>query len=151
NHILAGLRVHPLQLTLAICGILIQGGPAAGQTLVSRVEAESRWETVQIVEFGAMDLDVSHVTVIAPGTYEIRTRWRFASAQLSPAGHRYQASIAVRGLDCRRGEMALISFANHNGARVVDEESLPVYAVRWEPVSPESVVGKIATRVCGAS
>jgi hypothetical protein len=129
-------------------GILIQAGPAAGQTLVSRIEAESRWETIDVVEFGAMDLDVSRVTVTAPGIYEVRTRWRFATAQTTPEGQRYQSSVAVRGVDCRRGEMALIAFANHDGGTVVNEESLPVYAARWEPVAPGSVVGRVASRVC---
>lgn len=150
THIIPPMRIRLLPAMLGACGILIQAGPAAGQSLVSRIEGESRWETVEVVEFGAMDLDASQVVSTAPGVFEIRTRWRFSEAQVSPSGNRYESSVAVRGVDCQRGEMALISYTNHDGKRVVDEESIPAFAARWEPVAPGSVVAKIAARVCAS-
>jgi hypothetical protein len=144
------LRVTLLRsVPVALVAVLIQHAPAAGQDLrPSLDEAESRWLTIDRVELGTVELDTSRVVVIAPDVYQVRTRWRFADVQTSPQGYRYQTSVAVRGVDCRRKQMALIAFADHDGGNVMRTEAQPVYAARWDRVNPESIVDRIATRVC---
>jgi hypothetical protein len=136
-------------VAVAAVGLLVQPSTSAAQDLRPDLdEARSHWITIDQVDFGTVDLDTSRVVVIAPDVYQVRTRWRFATVQTSPEGHRYQTSVAVRGVDCRRRQMALIAFADHQGGKVVRTEAQPVYAARWDRVNPESIIDRIATRVC---
>lgn len=136
-------------VVLAVGGLLTQSSTVAAQDLRPDMdESGSRWITIDKVEFGTVDLDTSRVVVIAPDVYQVRTRWRFANVQTSPEGYRYQTTVAVRGVDCRRRQMAIIAFADHNGGKVVRTEAQPVYAARWDRVNPESIVDRIATQVC---
>lgn len=146
----ATLRERLVRSTLlALTLLLTQLAPGAAQDLRPELdEVASRWITIDRVELGAVDLDTSRVVVIAPDVYQVRTRWRFSSVQTSPEGHRYRTSVAVRGVDCRRRQVALIAFADHDGGKVVRTEAQPVYAARWDRVNPESIVDRIATQVC---
>ena len=136
-------------LVLAAAGLFAQSSAAAAQDLRPDMdETGSRWITIDQVEFGTVDLDTSRVVVIAPDVYQVRTRWRFANVQTSPEGYHYQSSVAVRGIDCRRRQMAIIAFADHHAGKVVRTEAQPVYAARWDRVTPESIVDRIASRVC---
>src|SRR5690606_34287123 len=118
-----------------IAGLLVQAVPAASQDPYPDLdETRGHWITVDEVEFGAVDLDIGDVEVLGPGVYQVRTRWRFANTQTTPDGRLYETSVAVRGIDCRRDEAALIAFANHHGGRAILTEVQPVYAARWEPV-----------------
>ena len=102
-------------LVLAAAGLFAQSSAAAAQDLRPDMdETGSRWITIDQVEFGTVDLDTSRVVVIAPDVYQVRTRWRFANVQTSPEGYHYQSSVAVRGIDCRRRQMAIIAFADHH-------------------------------------
>lgn len=144
------LRSSVLRLALlAVAGLFTQTSAVAAQDLRPDMdETGSRWITIDQVEFGSVDLDVSRMVAIAPDVYQVRTRWRFASLQTSPEGYSYGSSVAVRGIDCRRRQMAIIAFADHHGGKVVRTEAQPVYAARWDRVNPESIVDRIATEVC---
>lgn len=131
-----------LGLTLSILG------PAAAQDLRPDVDVDGPWLTIDRVELGAVELDTAQVVEVAPDVYTVRTRWRFAHVQTSPEGYRYRSSVAVRGIDCRRRQMAIIAFADHDGKRVVRTEAQPFYAARWDRVTPESIVDRIASHVC---
>lgn len=134
---------------VALLALLSQAGSATAQDLRPTLdEAESRWVTVDRVEMGTVDVDTSRVVALGPEVYQVRTRWRFADMQTSHEGYRYQTSVAVRAIDCRNRQMALIAFADVDGQKVLRTEAQPVYAARWERVNPESVVDRIATRVC---
>jgi hypothetical protein len=134
---------------LVLLAMVMTAGRAAAQDLRPTLEeAGSEWVTVDRVELGAVDLDVSRFVALAPDVYQVRTRWRFASAQTSREGYRYQTSVAVRAIDCGKRQAALISFADHDGRDVKHTEAQPVYAARWDAVNPESIIDRIATRVC---
>ena len=134
---------------LALLSLLLLAGSAAAQELRPTLdEAGSRWVTIDRVELGSVDLDTSRMVEMSPDVYQVRTRWRFANVQTSPEGYHYQSSVAVRGIDCRRRQMAIIAFADHDGTSIVRTEAQPVYAARWDQVNPESIVDRIATRVC---
>lgn len=136
-------------LPLTAAALLLQVAALGAQELRPDLEdVGSRWVTIDRVELGSVELDESRVVPLGPDVYQVRTRWRFASVQTSPEGYRYQTSVAVRGVDCRRRQMALIAFADHDGGTVVRTEAQPVYAARWDRVNPESIVDRIATRVC---
>lgn len=134
---------------LVLLSLLLLGTPAAAQDLRPTLdEAGSSWVTIERVELGAVDLDTSRVVVMAPDVYQVRTRWRFANEQTAHEGYRYQTSVAVRAIDCRKRQAALIAFADHDGRSIVKTEAQPVYAARWDQVNPESIVDRITTRVC---
>lgn len=134
---------------LALLSILATVGGADAQDLRPTLdEAGSRWVTIDHVELGAVDLDVSRFVVLSPDVYQVRTRWRFSRAQTSHDGYRYETSVAVRAIDCRKRQAALIAFADHDGQSVMHVEAQPVYAARWDEVNPESIIDRIATRVC---
>ena len=111
-------------------------------------EGAARWVNVDRVELGAVDLDMSRFVAVAPGVYQVRTRWRFAKPQTSRDGYNYQTSVAVRAIDCRNRQAALIAFADHDGKNVMRTEAQPIYAARWEVVNPESIIDRITSRVC---
>lgn len=138
------LRTAGLALGLSLISLT----PAAAQDLRPDVELDGGWLTIDRVELGAVELDTARVVPMAPHVYQVRTRWRFADVQISPEGHQYRSSIAVRGIDCRRRQMAIIAFADHDGNRVVHVEAQPSYAARWDQVAPQSIVGRIAAHVC---
>lgn len=145
----AGPRFTLALVAFAAATLLIGASPAAAQELRPDVDdAGSHWETIDQVELGSVELDTSRLVPIAPGVYQVRTRWRFASVQTSPEGYRYETSVAVRGVDCRRRQMAIIAFADRAQGHVVRTEAQPVYAARWDRVNPESIVDRITTRVC---
>ena len=136
-------------LLIALLPLVGAAGSAAAQDLRPTLEeAGSRWVTVDRAELGAVDLDMSRFVVLSPDVYQVRTRWRFAKAQTSRDGYRYQTSVAVRAIDCRKRQAALIAFADHDGRDVKHMEAQPVYAARWDVVNPESIIDRIATRVC---
>lgn len=134
-----GLTLAPTLLALT---------SSAAQVLRPDVDVDGRWLTIDRVELGAVELDTAGVVLVAPNVYHVRTRWRFSQVQTSPEGYRYRSSVAVRGIDCRRRQMAIIAFADHDGKRVVHTEAQPFYAARWDRVTPESIVGRIASHVC---
>lgn len=145
----AALRSVVLRIVPIAVALLAQPIQASGQELRPDVDGPgAEWVTIDRVELGAMELDVSQVVAVAPDVYQVRTRWRFADVQTSPEGYRYESSVAVRGVDCRRRQMALIAFADRDGGKVVRTEAQPMYAARWDRVNPESIVDRIATRVC---
>jgi hypothetical protein len=134
---------------LALLSVPVLPDAAGAQDLRPTMdEAGTRWVNIDRVELGAMDLDTSRFVVLAPGVYQIRTRWRFASTQTSRDGYRYQTSVAVRAIDCRKRQAALIAFADHDGRNVMHTEAQPVYAARWDEVNPESIIDRVATHVC---
>lgn len=144
-----GLRSAVARIVPLAAALLVQPVAASSQELRPDVDGPgARWVTIDQVEFGAVELDVSQVVAVAPDVYQVRTRWRFADVQTSPEGYHYQTSVAVRGVDCRRRQVALIAFADHDGVKVVRTEAQPMYAARWDRVNPESIVDRIATRVC---
>ena len=139
----------PRTLLASLLAITAQAGSAAAQDLRPTLDdAASRWVTVDQVEMGSVDVDTSRVVLLAPDVYQARTRWRFATEQTAREGYRYQTTVAVRAIDCSKRQMAIIAFADHDGSEIVRTEAQPVYAARWDPVNPESIVDRITTRVC---
>lgn len=136
-------------LVLFFAFTLLSPVDAVGQQLRPDVEeAESRWVMIDRVELGSVELDASRLLQVAPDVYQVRTRWRFAAPQTSPEGYRYESTVAVRGIDCRQRAAAIIAFADRLDGEVVRTEAQPVYAARWDPVSPRTIVDRITTEVC---
>lgn len=134
----------------ALALLLLAGAtPLAGQTQpVSLAEGDGAWAVVEQVEQGTVSVDTSAIVLLDDGIFQVRTRWEFSRVQHDAGGASYRSSVAVRAIDCPRGEMALLAFADHDRGRIVGTRAQPLYAAAWDRVNPESISARIAGLVC---
>lgn len=114
-------------------------------------EFSGAWRELGRGEHGVLYLDTAAVRVIDDQVYQVRTWWRFSAPQHEPDGATYRTSVAVRAVDCRSGRIALLAFANRDGAITTQVASQPLFAAQWDAVRPASLSARIVEAACGES
>lgn len=135
---------------LLIAGVLtmVSAGSASAQSFASLDQKVGDWTVVDEVEYGTIYLDTATVEVVDADVYNIRTRWSFADEQTNVDGQQYSSSVAVRAVNCRSQEMAIVAYADLDGERVVKTSEQPLYAAYWFDINPASILEQIAARTC---
>lgn len=145
------MQILPIRLLLLL-GVLSLGvsAPVVAQDIQQVLdERVGSWTQIDRTEFGTIYMDTTQIQALDADIYQVRTRWAFSEVQTDHEGdHRYRSSVAVRAINCRSKEMAILAYVDLNGRRVVHEADQPLYAPSWGPVNPGSVVERIATWTC---
>lgn len=129
--------------------VLCMAAPAAGQGLPAPLsQSAPEWMVIDRTDYGTISLDTAHVLVVEQDVFEVRTHWGFAREQSTPAGARFDSSVAQRVVNCRTQEIGIVSYWDLEGEEVVHAVEQPLYATRWSAVPPGSVVHRIATLTC---
>jgi hypothetical protein len=138
-------------LLLAILSLLhLACAPGAAQHhAIALDDASGRWRELGRTEQGILEIDAGSLDSIDDDVFQVRTRWRFLQPQRELDGTVYQSSVAVRVIDCRSGRLALLAFANRDGARATQTASQPLFAARWDLARPESLSARIVGAACG--
>lgn len=139
----------PLLLLVLLALFAATVRPVAAQAHFAALEdGGSTWVAIDHVEHGDIYLDTASIVALGEDVFQVRTRWQFARVQTDGDGEPYRTSVALRAVDCRAGEMALLAYADRDGARTVDSVQRPLYAATWEAVNPRSPAARIAERTC---
>jgi hypothetical protein len=131
--------------------LLLFGRPASAQsarTVQLTLDAGAEWVLVERIDFGTLSLDTARVVPLEEDVYQVRTRWSFTHPQRDRGGESYDASIAVRAIDCGKQRMAILGFVELQGTRPVESVDRPFFAATWETVGEDTVVGHLARLTC---
>lgn len=141
-------RTKIKHLLFAAVLTVVSAGSAAAQSAADLDQRVGDWSVVDEVEYGTIYLDTATVEVLDADIYNIRTRWSFADEQTNADGQQYSSSVAVRAVNCRSQEMAIVAYADLDGERVVKTSEQPLYAAYWFDINPASILEQIAARTC---
>jgi hypothetical protein len=123
--------------------------PAVAQVSAALLEeGRGRWMEIDRNPQGVVYLDVESLEQMGDEIWQVRTRWAFTQPQRNSRGAPYASSVAVRAVDCRTRELALLAYADRDREAIVDEAEMPLFTAHWEPARPRSVSHRIVTSAC---